>query len=68
MAIAKLKEFSGVARLAPKTIESQTTASALRDAAYAYELQILDLRNEVVHRENKLRADYRARVEEILGE
>ena len=67
MAIAKLKEFGGMQRLAPAAIEAHETEQALRDATFAHEMQMLDLKNEFVHREAKLRTEFLERVAAITS-
>jgi len=67
MAALKVKEFTGLQRIAPETIERSEMEQALRSAQYALDLQLLDLRNEFVHRESKLRQDYLDRVAEITA-
>lgn len=64
----KLDKFHGLTRVAPANIEARSTESALRDAQYALDLQLLDLKNEFVHRESKLRQEYLDRVAEITAE
>jgi len=63
----RVREFPGVARIAPETIEKHEMEQALRSAQYALDLQLLDLRNEFAHRENKLRQNYLDRVNEITS-
>lgn len=65
MAIAKLKEFPGVQRIAPANIEAHETEQALRDATFTFEIQLHDLRSEFLHRESKLRDDYLSKVAAI---
>ena len=67
MAALKVKEFTGLQRIAPETIEKHEMEQALRDAQFALDVQLLDLRNEFAHRENKLRQDYLDRVAEITA-
>lgn len=67
MALQKVREFSGVARLAPANIEARSTETALKDATYAFEMQMLDLKNEFVHREAKLREEYLNRINQIAS-
>jgi hypothetical protein len=62
-----VRAFPGLQRLAPETIESHTKEQELRDANFAFEIQLHDLRSEFLHREGKLRADYLARVAEIAA-
>jgi hypothetical protein len=65
MSALKVKEFPGLTRIAPQTIEAHTTEQALRDAQYALDVQLHDLRSEFLMREGKLRQDYLDRVGEI---
>ena len=65
MAIAKLKEFPGVARLAPEHIEKNEMEQALRAAQFKLDH---DLRAEFIAREGKLRDEYLAEVREITGD
>jgi hypothetical protein len=44
MSALKIKEFSG--RIAPETIEKHTMEQSLRDAQYALDVQLHDLRSE----------------------
>jgi hypothetical protein len=67
MSALKVKEFPGLQRIAPETIEKHSLEQALRDAQYALDLQLHDLRSEFLMREGKLRADYLARVAEITS-
>jgi hypothetical protein len=67
MALAKIEKFSGLTKVAPANIEARTTESALRDATFAYEVQLLDLKNEMIHRESKLRTEYLERVNQITA-
>jgi hypothetical protein len=67
MAAIKIKEFPGLTRIAPETIEKHEMEQALRDAQYALDVQSHDLRSEFLMREGKLRADYLARVAEITS-
>jgi len=68
MSALKVKEFPGLQRIAPQTIEAHTTEQALRDAQYALDVQLHDLRSEFLHRESKLRQDYLDRVAEITAQ
>jgi hypothetical protein len=63
----KVKPYPGLTRIAPETIEAHTTEQALRDAQYALDVQLHDLRSEFLHRESKLRQDYLDRVAEITA-
>ena len=67
MAALKIKEFPGLQRLAPETIEKHEMEQALRDAQYVLDVQLHDLRSEFLHREAKLRQDYPDRVAEITA-
>jgi hypothetical protein len=67
MAALKVKEFTGLQRIAPETIEKHSIEQALRDAQYALDLQLHDLRSEFLHRESKLRQDYLDRVAAITA-
>jgi len=64
----KLEKFPGLTKVAAPNIESRATESALKDAAFAHEIQLLDLKNEFVHREAKLREEYLNRVNQITSE
>jgi hypothetical protein len=65
MPTLKVKEFPGLTPVAPKTIEKHEMEQALRDAQFALDVQLHDLRAEFLHREGKLREEYLARVQEI---
>ena len=67
MAALKVKEFTGLQRIAPETIEKHEMEQALRDAQFALDLQLHDLRTEFLHRESKLRQDYLDRVTQITA-
>jgi len=67
MAALKIKEFPGLTRVAPETIERHTMEQALRDAQYALDVQLHDLRSEFLMREGKLRQDYLDRVAQITS-
>lgn len=67
MAIAKLKEFTGVTTIAPQSIEAHETEQALRDATFTFEIQLHDLRSEFLHRESRLRDDYLSKVAAITA-
>src|ERR1700687_3703049 len=58
MSALKIKEFPGLQRIAPETIEKHEMEQALRDAQYALDVQLHDLRSEFLQREGKLRQDY----------
>jgi hypothetical protein len=68
MAIAKLKEFTGLQRAAPERIEKNEIEQALRSAQYALDVQLLDLKNEFLAREGKLRQEFLDRVAAITSE
>jgi hypothetical protein len=68
MPLAKVEKFAGLTRIAPANIEARSTESALRDAQYALDIQLLDLRTEFVHRESKLRQEFLDRVNQITSE
>jgi len=61
----KVKPYPGLTRIAPQTIEAHTTEQALRDAQFALDVQLHELRSEFLMREGKLRQDYLDRVAEI---
>jgi hypothetical protein len=67
MGALKVKEFPGVARIAAETIERHTMEQSLRDAQFALDVQLHDLRTEFLHREAKLRQEYLDRVGEITA-
>jgi hypothetical protein len=67
LAALKIKEFPGLQRIAPETIEKHEMEQALRDAQFALDVQLHDLRSEFLHREAKLRQDYLDRVAEITA-
>jgi hypothetical protein len=67
MAALKIREFPGVARIAAETIEKHGMEQQLRDAQFALDVQLHDLRSEFLHREGKLRQDYLDRVAEITA-
>jgi hypothetical protein len=67
MSALKVKEFPGLTRIAPETIERHSMEQALRDAQYALDVQLHDLRTEFLHREGKLRQDYLDRVATITA-
>ena len=64
----KIEKFPGLAKIAPANIEARTTESSLRDAQYALDVQLHDLRTEFLHRESKLRTEYLERVAQITSE
>jgi len=63
----KVKPYPGLTRIAPETIERHSMEQALRDAQYALDVQLHDLRSEFLMREGKLRQDYLDRVAEITA-
>jgi hypothetical protein len=65
MGALKIKDFPGLQRIAPETIEKHEMEQQLRDAQFALDVQLHDLRSEFLHRESKLRQDYLDRVAEI---
>jgi hypothetical protein len=67
MSALKIKEFPGLQRIAPETIEKHTMEQSLRDAQFALDIQLHDLRSEFLHREGKLRQDYLDRVSAITS-
>jgi len=67
MGALKVKEFPGLQRVAPETIEKHEMEQALRDAQYALDVQLHDLRSEFLQRESKLRQEYLDRVAQITA-
>jgi hypothetical protein len=67
MSALKIKDFPGLQRIAPETIEKHTMEQSLRDAQYALDVQLHDLRSEFLHREAKLRQQYLDAVAEIAS-
>jgi hypothetical protein len=67
MSALKIKDFPGLQRIAPETIEKHTMEQSLRDAQYALDVQLHDLRSEFLHREAKLRQAYLDAVAEIAS-
>jgi hypothetical protein len=67
MTALKIKEFPGLSRIAPETIEKHSMEHALRDAQYVLDVQLHDLRSEFLSRESKLRQEYLDRVGEITA-
>jgi hypothetical protein len=67
MSALKIKEFPGLQRISPETIEKHTMEQSLRDAQYALDVQLHDLRSEFLHREGKLRQEYLDAVAEIAS-
>lgn len=63
----KVEKFGGVQKVAPGNIEARSTETALRDETFAYEMQLFDLKNEMLHREQKLRSEYIARMNAITA-
>ena len=62
MTALKVKPFTGITKIASETIERHEMEQALRDAQFALDVQLHDLRSEFLHREAKLRDDYLAKV------
>jgi hypothetical protein len=67
MSALKVKEFPGLQRIAPETIEKHEMEQVLRDAQYALDVELHDFRSEFLAREGKLRQDYLDRVGEITA-
>ena len=67
MALKKIREFPGLQKQAPETIQKHAMEQALRNAQYAHDMQLLDLRNEFVCRESKLRQEYLDQVAALTG-
>ena len=67
MGAVKVKEFPGLQRIAPETIEKHDLEQQLRAAQYALDVQLHDLRSEFLQRESKLREDYLQRVAQITA-
>jgi hypothetical protein len=63
----KVKSFTGVTKIAPANIEARSTETALREAQYALDMMLHDLRSEFIQREGKLRQDYLDRVAQITA-
>jgi hypothetical protein len=63
----KVKSFTGVTKIAPANIEARSTETALREAQYALDMTLHDLRSEFIQREGKLRQDYLDRVAQITA-
>lgn len=68
MVLQKVEKFPGLTKIAPQNIEAGTTETALRDAQYALEVQLHDLRTEFLHREGKLRQEFLDQVAAITSE
>ena len=68
MALQKVREFTGLTKIASANIEARSTESALRDAQYALDVQLHDLRTESINRESKLRQEFLDRVAQITAE
>ena len=47
----KVKSFNGVTKIAPANIEARSTETALREAQYALDMMLHDLRSEFIQRE-----------------
>jgi hypothetical protein len=67
MSALKIREFPGLQRIAPETIEKHEMEQQLRDAQFALDVQLHDLRSEFLSREGKLRQEYLDRVAEITA-
>ena len=67
MGALKVKEFPGLQRIAPETIEKYEMEQALRDAQFTLDVQLHYLRREFLQRESKLRQEYLDRVAEITA-
>jgi hypothetical protein len=67
MTALKVKDFPGLTRVAPQTIESHSLEQALRDETFAYEMLLHDLRSEFIAREQKLRESYLAKMNAITS-
>jgi hypothetical protein len=65
--ISKVIPYPGVQRISIETLESYTTAQALRDAQFAFDVQLHDLRSEFLQRESKLRQGFLDRVSAITS-
>jgi hypothetical protein len=63
----KVRDFPGLTRVAPQTIESHSLEQALRDETFAYEMLLHDLRSEFIAREQKLRESYLAKMNAITS-
>lgn len=64
----KVSAYPGLTKVAPANIEARSTESALRDAQYALDLQLHDLRTEFIKRESKIRQEFLDRVASITAE
>jgi hypothetical protein len=67
MTALKVKPYPGLQRTAPETIEKHDLEQQLRAAQYELDLMLLDLKNEFVQREGKLRQLYLDRVNAIVS-
>ena len=67
MALQKVREFTGLQKIAPAAIEAHETEQAIRDATFALEIQLHDLRSEMLHRESKIRQEFLDRVNQITA-
>ena len=65
--VQKVKEFPGVQRIAPQSIEKNEMEQQLRSAQYALDCQLLDLKNEFLAREGKLRQEFLDRTAAIVA-
>jgi hypothetical protein len=61
----KVEKFPGLTKVAPATIEAHSIENALRGAQFVLDMQLLDLKNEFVQRESKLRTEFLDRVARI---
>jgi uncharacterized protein YpbB len=67
MSTLKVRDFPGLQKIAPETIEKHSLERALRDETFAYEMQLHDLRSEFIAREQKLRESYLAKMNAITS-
>jgi hypothetical protein len=69
MAALKVKEFPGLQRIAPETIEKHDLEQQLRAVQYVLDVQLHDhdLRSEFLQREGELRQEYLDRVAQITA-
>ena len=67
MPALKVREFPGIQRIAPETIEKNEMEQALRSAQFKLDRMLHDLRSEFIARESNLRDEYLADVAEISG-
>ena len=64
----KVEKFPALQRAAPERIEKNEMEQALRAAQYALDCQLIDLKNEFLAREGKLRQEFLDRVNQITSE